>query len=250
MAKTANNSHFLLPAIGIIACFLAVPGMVHAQDTDENLVPGDSNDYVVLSELLTGQVPSVTVGDKKFSLFQYVPAGDMPAAADISVFGFQDGDGNYGLSLHGVFWDLGTDAMSSSATLEYEVDVNNEGQEPPKVISDAHLFLGGPGTGLQSDVSVEESFAQAMETLHVYSSTTVQPPEVLSDWVDFSQTYPSLQVTALISAFSASPSQPARASIIDLSYSQTEVPEPSSALLVLLAGASAAIFRSRRSLTG
>jgi hypothetical protein len=71
----------------------------------------------------------------------------------------------------------------------------------------------------------------------------------LSDFVDFSQTETSLHVSVVIFATAAeNADQPARASVIDLSFSQIVVPEPSSALLMLLAGATAAMLRSRRGL--
>ena len=228
------------------------PAALVAQDTDGNLVPGDDGDFVILTDLLTGTVPTVTVGDKDFSMFSYSPAGDMPAAADVKVFGFQDEDGNYGLSFHGVFWDLPGGDVDSMATLEFDVEVSSQGQELGNVISDAHLFLGGSGISLdqESEVSVDESFAGTSETLRVFSSTIGGPAQnELSDFVNFGQTYMSLRVTALISVQAgASANQPARASVIDLSFSQTVVPEPSSALLMLLAGATAAIRRSRRGL--
>jgi hypothetical protein len=230
-------------------CSVGIPA-IHAEDSDGNLVPGDSEDFVILANLLTGQVPTVTVGDKVFSMFSYSNAGDMPAAADVQVFGFQDLDGNYGLSLHGVFWDLFGDETGSSATFAFDVAVNDQGQQLGNLISDAHLILEGPGVGADSEIKVDESFAGASETLQVFS-TSLGGPTVnqLSDFVDFSQNYSFLQVSALISAKAdVSATQPARASAIDLTFSQTVVPEPSSALLMLFAGAATAIGRGRRGL--
>ncbi len=252
MPETLTIARRVLVLLALCFFCSCGPSVLHAEDTDGNLDPNDSDDFVILTDLLTGQVPSVTVGDKKFSMFSYSPAGDMPAAADVKVFGYQDLAGNYGFSLHGVFWDFGGGDVVSEATLAFDVAVSSQGQAQGNVISDAHLFLGGSGLSLdeESEVSVDERFAEASETLRVFSSTIGEPNQnKLFDFVDFSQTYPSLRVTAVISATAAeSATQPAGASAIDLSFSQVAVPEPSSALLVLLAGATAAILRGRRGL--
>lgn len=238
----------VLLAVGLLcSCGQTV---LHAEDTDGDLAPNDPNDFIIMTNLLTGQVPSFTVGDKEFSVFSYSNAGDMPAAADVKVFGYQDLDGNYGFSLHGVFWDFPEDEVASAATLAFDVDVNDQGQELGNVISDAHLFLGGAGIQLddESEVRVDESFTGASETLSVFSTTVGQTDQnKLSDFVDFSQTYQSLRVTAVIFASAATTAnQPARSTAIDLSFSQVVVPEPSAALLMLLGGATYAIFRGRR----
>jgi hypothetical protein len=99
-----------------------------------------------------------------------------------------------------------------------------------------------------TEIRVDESFQNASETLQVFSSTIGgQSANQLSDWVDFSQTATSRQVTALISALTAEEANlPARASAIDLSFSQV-VPEPSTALLLMCAGVAfgAGRFRAR-----
>jgi hypothetical protein len=252
MSETLTIKHRVLVLLAL--CFFGNCGqtVLQAEDTDGNLVPNDPNDFVILTGLLTGQVPSFTVGDKEFSMFSYTNAGDMPAAADVKVFGFQDLAGNFGFSLQGVFWDFGGDEVASAATLAFDVGVSSQGQELGNVISDAHLFLGGTGLSLdeESEVSVDESFTGASETLRVFSSTIGGTNQnKLSDFVDFSQTDTSLHVTVVIFATAAeNADQPARASVIDLSFSQIVVPEPSSALLMLLAGTTAAMLRSRRGL--
>lgn len=246
--STFIRNHLNLPALLCLCCLGSTPLL--AQDTDGNLVPGDSDDFVILAELLTGETPTVAVGDKVFSMFSYTPAGDMPDAADINVFGFQDNDGNYGLSLHGVFWDLPGDEIASAATLEFDVTVGDQAQQQGFRISDAHLFLNGASIDPNSVVSVDESFDSAPETLRVaLSSLQGQPENTQFDFVDFSDLYPSLRTTAVIFA-SAGPgsTQPARTTAIDLTFSQTIIPEPSSALLILMAGSTLAIFRCRRSL--
>ncbi len=221
---------------------------LHAGDDDRILVPGDSNDYVVLDDLITGEVPTVTVGDKVFSVFSYNSAGDMPAATNINVFGFQDPDDHYGLTLQGAFLDNPGDPNSSTATLQFEVTVSGEGQQQGRVISDAHLYMSGAGVPDESEIRVDESFQNASETLQVFQSTIGnEAGSQLSDWVDFAETSTSRQVTALISALAARAAiVPARVSAIDLSFSQIVVPEPSAAMLLMCAGVVAGAGRLRR----
>jgi hypothetical protein len=235
----------------LMLCVLAPAATtVRAQDTDGILVPGDSEDFVILSSLLTGQTPSVAVGDKVFNMFSYSNSGDMPAAADVNVFGFLDQDGNYGLSLHGSFLDLPGDELGSSATLAFDVNVSDAGLELGNRISDAHLELSGPGLdrSSQSVVRVDESFNSASETLEVYASTLDDPaPDQLNDEVVFSQTYPSLRATFVVFALAEEDaSQPARTTAIDFSFSQVVVPEPASAVLMLLGFATTIFGRVRR----
>ena len=160
----------------------------------------------------------------------------MPAADDIKVFGFQDPSDHFGLTLQGAFLDLPGDPNYSVADLNFKVEVSEEGQLQMRVISDAHLYLGGVGIPDQSEFRVDESFQNAAETLEVFqSSVGNEVGSQLSDWVDFAQTSTSRQVQVVISAMAASTAfTPARASAIDLSFSQTVIPEPSTAMLLAL----------------
>lgn len=241
---TQTTTRYAFILFGIYLCCCS-PAVLHAQDDDGNLVPGDSTDFVILADLLDPNT-NVTVGDKVFSMFSYSSTGDMPAATDINVFGFQDPDDNFGLTLQGAFLDSPGDVTGSTATLNFDVTISGEGQQLGRVISDAHLFMGGSGVPEDSEFRVDESFQNASETLQVFSSTIGgQSANQLSDWVDFSQTATSRQVTALISALTAEEANlPARATAIDLSFSQA-VPEPSAALLLMCAGVTFAAGRFR-----
>lgn len=237
-----------LPLI-LLGVFVCCPTIVQAVDDDGILVPGDPNDYVVLSDLTNSQRSSVSVGDKVFSVFSYSNSGDMPAATEINVFGFQDADDNYGLTLQGGFLDNPGDDVGSSATLNFKVGVSDEGQQQGRRISDAHLFLEGSGVPQDSEISVDESFEDASETLRVFDSDVGGQPDLqLSDWVDFSETALDHDVTLLISALTAEEADlPAHASVIDLSFSQIVVPEPSAALLVMCAAVFCGAGRFHRS---
>jgi hypothetical protein len=107
-------------------------------------------------------------------------------------------------------------------------------------ITDAHLFLGGVGVGDESFFLVDESFALSgiNDTLNVFQSTlgpgtTAQ----LSDSAFFDPGLNKLFVTKDINAFAAASSPvPARATVIDQSFSQEQIPEPAT---MALAGISA-----------
>ncbi len=203
------------------------------------LEPGNSLDVVSLADLVSGEFDGVMVGDKIFSEFFYSTTGlDMPAPEDINVFGFQDNDGNYGLSFHGTFMDL-PGGGPSDALLRFTVDVDPAAQEEGWRISDAHLFAGGIGVGDDSVFLVDESFQESNQTMSVFSSTLGQGGQQLSDWVDFDQRYTSLRVTKDIFALAGQDAfLPARATVIDQSFSQDRIniPEPTSMVLMALAG--------------
>ena len=216
------------------------------------LDPSNSNDFATMADLLLGDPLGVIVGDKVFSDFSYSTLGDdMPDAQDVNVFGFQDSDGNYGLSFHGAFIDL-PGGGTSSAALGFTVEVDPTAQQQGWKISDAHLFAGGMGVGDDSSLFIDESFAENNQTLSVFASTLGQDGQQLSDWVDFDQPYTSLRVTKNIIA-SAGPNTflPARVSVIDQSFSQARAnpaPEPTSLVLMTLAGLglAALVRRGRR----
>jgi len=234
-------------ALGVSLCCSLNSTALYAGGDDVVLDPGDSNDSVILSELVDGDVTSVTVGDKKFSVFSYSSVGNMPAASEINVFGFQDQDQNFGLSLHGVFFDLPGDPNESSALLDFNVMVTEEGQQQGYVISDAHLFMVGTDLPDESEISIEESFQGANETLRVFQSTIGnEAGSQLSDWLDFSETSISRQVSLEIAALTdEQASQVAQTSVIDLTFSQVVVPEPSVAMLLMCAGVLTGAGRSR-----
>ena len=221
-----------------VSFFLAIlPQVSWAQEIDPN-------GGVALEDLVTGAVPSVTVGDKNFSMFTYSYFGDMPAAADVNVLDFLDGDGNFGLTFQGAFRDEpGGDPNGSYAILEFKVTVSDEGQQKGNIISDAHLFLSGSGVEEDSEFRVDEEFDITTEKLSVYDSDLI-PGQQLSDWVYFDDPSLTANVLLKISAF-ADPSAilPARATAIDVSFSQ--IPEPSSLVMLILAAGTIPVLRRK-----
>ncbi len=207
-----------------------------------NLTPSgtatNSNTGVVLSDLLSGQVMGIKVGDKDFTGFSYstLPGDDMPAPANVNVLGFRDTDGNWGISFHGAFLDL-PGGGPSDALLRFTVSVDAVGLRQGYLINDAHLFIGGTGVGANSVFTVDETFAgQPGISLNTHYSTLVSPADIdLEDWTDLQTPVASIVVTKDIFAFAgAGASTPARTTVIDQSFSQTIVPEPATVAIAML----------------
>jgi hypothetical protein len=206
-----------------------------------NLTPtngSNSSTSIKLSDLIDGDpADGIIVGDKTMSGFVYSPLGDMPDAEDINVLGFKDQDGNWGLSFHGAFLDLPGGSFSD-ALIRFVVNIDPTALQQGWRITDAHLFLNGVGVGSpDSGFFVDESFAEdSNKTLNAHVSTFPNGTTQLSDSTIFDSPLTSLHVTKDILAIAASASgQPARATVIDQSFSQTNiVPEPTSLVLMLV----------------
>jgi len=237
--------NFLRMGLLALVCGLVLP--LHVEAAHITLDPNNSNDFVSLDELLDGSVVGVVVGDKVFDEFFYSTVGnDMPDAADIDVFGFQDNDGNWGISLHGVFLDL-PGGGPSDALLRFTVSVTEAALAQGWRIGGANLFAGGVGLGDDSFLGIDESFQENSESLNVFSTTLGNgPPEQqLSDSVDFDELYTSLRVTKDILAIAGNnTNQPVRTTAIDQSFSQVQIPEPTTIMLVFMG--SLAIVGMRR----
>lgn len=221
--------HLYLRGLASFACaaVIALSGSL-AQASLIELTPNDSSESVTLADLISGEVMGVSVGDKNFTEFFYstLPGDDMPKPEDINVFGFQDGDGNYGVSFHGAFIDLPENGPSD-ALLRFTVEVSPEAIRKGYRISDAHLFAAGIGIGDDSVFTIDESFEQSNQTMNVFATSLNGPTETkLSDWVFFDQLYTKLRVTKDIFALAGDTNLPARTTAIDQSFSQVQIPEP------------------------
>ena len=238
----------LFAVAACVAAITCLSGQAHA--TYIELEPNDSSESVILADLLSGQVTGVVVGDKKFSEFFYstLPGDDMPDAADVNVFGFQDTDGNYGVSFHGTFIDL-PGGGPSDALLRFTVEVTEEAIARGYRISDAHLFAGGVGVGDESVFTIDETFQENDATLNVFKTTLGGPTETkLSDWVFFdeayNEVYTSLRVTKDIFALASDDTNlPVRATVIDQSFSQVIIPEPATLTLLVMSALGIALGR-------
>jgi hypothetical protein len=202
---------------------------------------------ISLANLQNDPTSGIIVGDKIFTGFSYSRIGDMPVASNVNVLGFKDPDGNWGVSFHGIFVD-NPGGGPSDALIRFMVEVDAAAQDAGWKISDAHLFLGGPGVGDESFFTVDESFLGKNETLNAYIST-IGPGtnSQLSDATDFTTPVTKLNVTKDIFASAAEGGfLPARATVIDQSFSQTQIPEPMTMALAGMAGLAVVAIRRRR----
>jgi hypothetical protein len=201
-----------------------------------NLTPTNgvnSSSSVNLADLVSGEVMGIQVGDKQFTGFNYSFIGDMPPAVDVEVLGFLDNDGNFGISFHGGFLDLPGGGVSD-AMIRFQVDIDPVFLAQGYRISDAHLFLNGAFVGSpDSGFFVDESFSpDSNEMLNAFISTFPGGSSQLSDSAFFNPLLTTLHVTKDILAIAGAQSgQPARATVIDQSFSQTVIPEPATATL-------------------
>jgi hypothetical protein len=245
-AKTAKA----LVLVTAIACAIAAPVSAALVNLTPPAGSTNSNTGVLLSDLISGAQMGIIVGDKIFTGFSYSALGDMPDATDVQVLGFRDPSNNWGISFHGSFRDLpgGTD---SDALIRFMVEVDPAFFAQGWRINDAHLFLGGVGVGDESYFIVDESFSLSgiNETLNVFQSTlgpgtTAQ----LSDSAFFDPGLQKLFVTKDINAFAADNSGlPARATVIDQSFSQELIPEPATLVLGGMSVLAMAFVNRRRS---
>lgn len=218
-----------------------------------NLTPtngSNSSTSIKLSELIDGDpTDGIIVGDKNMSGFVYSQIGDMPDPEDINVLGFKDQDGNWGLSFHAAFLDLPGGGISD-AVIRFVVNIDPTALQQGWRITDAHLFLNGVGVGSpDSGFFVDETFAEdSNKTLNAHVSTFPNGTTQLSDSVIFDSPLTSLHVTKDILAIASSASgQPARATVIDQSFSQTNIiPEPTSLVLMLVGLAGLITHRRNR----
>lgn len=247
MLRPACKTAVALIALVAIACLAVAP----ASAALINLTPasGSSNsaNSVTLSSLV-GSSDGIVVGDKIFTGFSYSRTGDMPEPVNVNVLGFQDPDGNWGVTFHGSFVDLPGGA-SSDAFIRFMVEVDQASLAAGWRISDAHLFISGAGVGDNSVFLVDESFLGRNETLNAYISTLGGPQQAqLHDQVVLDPMTNKLTVTKDIFALAATGGfLPARATVIDQSFSQEQIPEPT---VMVLAGLSAlgmvAVTRRRK----
>ena len=233
-----RHNHIHRPMTTAIVAIAFALGSAVSHSAYIALDPNNSNESVTLAELLSDDVDGVTVGDKTFSEFFYatLPGDDMPAPEDINVFGFLDSNDNFGLSFHGAFIDL-PGGGPSDALLRFTVNVSDDAAAQGYRISDAHLFAGGVGVGDDSVFTIDETFEQNDASLNAFATTLGGSLDTqLSDWVFFDELYTGLRVTKDIFALAGDNTNlPVRATVIDQSFSQELIPEPTTIALAGLA---------------
>jgi hypothetical protein len=238
MMRSHRKIHRLVVAASLFAGLLLAALPVRAAFIDLTPTSGvNSSGSVLLSDLIAGTngITGITVGDKIFSGFNYSFLGDMPNANMVQVLGFKDNDGNWGVSFHGAFVDM-PGGSSSDAAIRFNVDIDPTFLQRGYRISDAHLFMSGSGVGTDSVFTVDESFLGLNNTLHAFMSSLGSGGTQLNDSTNFNPNVPTLHVTKDIFANASNLSfLPARATVIDQSFSQSStIPEPAVATLSLL----------------
>lgn len=227
------DSRLLKAMLGLVACACMAINSASAALID--LTPAgnamNSAASVSLADLISGQAMGVKVGDKEFTGFSYSPIGDMPAASNVQVLGLKDANGNWGVSFHGAFLDLPGGAFSD-ALLRFAVEVSAAEAAQGWRITDAHLAIGGSGTGGPNSAFIVDETLSNGEMLEAYVTTIGGPQQnKLTDSKVFTGVT-KLNVTKDILAIAAAGNPlPARATVIDQSFSQTLIPEPATAAL-------------------
>ena len=193
-------------------------------------VSGVSAATVPLSDLLVDGA-SFESGDKLFTNFTYKVTGDTLSADDINVTDYQE-DGNYGLEFQAGF------SASSGKTSDYLITFDVSATRPGWSISDVHLsgnpaVLGGSGIA-----SVIESFVGSFDDffLGIFDKDTLQDAgTALVDWADLPTPILSpgvLHVQKDILLKAETDSAGSTLSFVRQTFSQ--VPEPASAVLMLM----------------
>ena len=172
-------------------------------------------------------------GDKRFDMFEYNATGDMPPAEGVNVITFIDTEGNYGITLQGVFLDHFSSPGGSDALIRYRVTA----LDPDRMISDAHL-AGNPIAIGDAIMQVGETFlpTEPGKSMSIHSIAPGGNDNRV-DSVEFDNLYRSLLVQKDILAMALTEGSAATMSMIDQSFSQVIVgiPEPST-FVALLSG--------------
>lgn len=185
-----------------------------------------SDQAVLLSDLLGGQ--TISVGDKTFGDFTYSEVGDMPPATAINVIPIIS-DGDYGVRFQGGFIDLVGGAASDSL-ITFSVEA------PAPLINGARLY-GNVATSGNGIASITETFLPTLPN----TSLTITSGVNLTDSTTFAPLQKLfVQKDILLLADSA----PATLSFVDQAFPQ--VPEPSSAFMMLFAALGLVSLRRKR----
>ena len=202
----ASRSLFLVAAVCALTAF--VPSVQGA---------------VALSDLMMDD-GSIVSGDKLFDQFSYTATGDMPDASQISIKPIEV-SGDYGIRIFGGFIDM-SGGGSSTANLNYRVSV----LDPELGVNGARLYAN-PAALKSGYFSIEESFTSLPNLTQLVAFDANPGDTKLADSVDFNSVYPTLDVELALTGESTSEVGAVTASLVDQTFSQGVVPEPSSMLI-------------------
>jgi hypothetical protein len=201
-----------------------------ARAVTTNLNP---NQFINLESLIANGM-SVQVGDKLFSDFQFIPSFNLPVD-EINVTALSNPVG-YGISFSGPF--IANSNITQDVVLKYSVAVT----DPHQLISDVHLGFNGVVVGAGVASVTEQIMTNGFGTdtiaqLNVYNQGSPNP--VFNDLANLLQPREKLFIQKDI-IFGGGGSL----SIIDQTFSQ--VPEPSTLLLVGAGCAALVVLRRRK----
>jgi hypothetical protein len=244
-------SRIWMGALALAGCICLAASQASAALID--LTPAGGNgtvsaNAVSLASLLADPTGSVTVGDKVFTGFGYSGTSDMPTSANINVLGLKDSAGNWGLRFQGGFQDV-PGGGASDAHISFMVEVSAAAQAQGWRISDAHLAISGvsPG-GDESYFIVDESLSNG-QLLEAYV-TTLGPGTTQTNKLTDAKVFPLVAklnvVKDILAQAAAGNILPARGTVIDQSFSQSQIPEPATVGLFGMATLAMVGFSRRR----
>jgi hypothetical protein len=214
---TMGRAARLLPSvtIGLMIVVLGSALPCHAQS-------------VPLSDLINGG-GEIVHGDKVFDQFTYSFTGDMPGPENVNVVPITDVDENLGLQFQGFFSDLFSSQGGSDALIGYRVTV----QDPLRWIVDAHLFGNPELLGDTGTMTVTETFVfytMGDHQMSIFDDETAGSRN--ADWTEFAPRQ-VLHVRKDIGAFAGEDGS-VTLTFVDQTFSQIDIPEASTGLLMLI----------------
>ena len=227
-------------ALGVLVALGATALPCHAAMINLTPNPGqvNSSGTVLMSDLLSGEVMGITVGDKEFTGFAYGRTNDMPPATAVNVLGLKDTSGNWGITFQGAFGDTPGNG-GSDAFIRYQVEVT----DPLFLIYDVHL-AGNPNVLGENDgtMSITESFvplpSPQLEIFDDFGN------EKFIDWANLMAPVKILHVQKDIHSIAITSSS--TLSFIDQSFSQIQIPEPATVLMSVIGMVALAGYLRRR----
>lgn len=207
-----------------------------------NLNPGQSVD---LGSYLDPSGKAILIGDKLFDDFFYVASDSsgsttnlLPAGA-ITLSALSNSVG-FGLSFGAPFHT--TNNFLKDFIIKYSVTVTNA----PFLISDLHLSYNGSVIGGGYNIVTETAYDSLGFGVNVLGQIDVHnPPPLLSTNLVFNTAQAKLFIEKDIQLGGAGPGDSSSISIINQTFSQVPVPEPSSITLAIAGLAGLLIWRRR-----
>ena len=220
----ADSYRKTLVAMAMVTCLLACKA---------------SAEPILLSELIASN-GSVVAGNSLFDLFQVTPIGEMPMPDAINVIPIQDAQGNFGIRFQGGFLD-GPNDGPSSLTISYRATVSNN-----EDVFSGVMLAGNPASIGQALVQVRLDLPGVNgDDPLIFDSQT--DGTLLMDHANIQPMLGTMNIDLFISAHVTGPSSAATASFVDMTFGQTNIPEPSglTSNLIAMAGLMLPLRRRR-----